>query len=331
MVFAILKALSLLLLIIVTHRYSHVLGGAFFAFFTAILPRTPILGKLFEKLIHGPIKIGVIIKFASWMLSASGMLLGIYIYALIFGMPDNTLEFWILLLSSLGSIINILYDFVLFQMITFKEHFAYSKNSIKKIVGEEVYEILLSDPKVQKSLSRSLFVDLYLPMFFKMLASMGVFYFSMGHLGFFELNPIVLTQPDLWECIKLSITFASFLDAENYNYFTGETWLISRIISYLLVFIYAAFFVAFAQSMFSDENEIKTDSEEKLLQELKELYPAVRLNPMVSNAYSASDKKIPDTLVSNDTSSTDSTDQKDNSPDNKSSGKEEDKSLPPLN
>jgi hypothetical protein len=72
----ILKTVVLILLLYYSSKFAAALGGFVYMTFTQTL-RIPYLGKVFNFVINGKVKLGILLKMIGWVISSSGLLLGV--------------------------------------------------------------------------------------------------------------------------------------------------------------------------------------------------------------------------------------------------------------
>jgi len=200
------------------------------------------------------VKIAIIVKIFSWLVSSSGVLLGFLLFSLIWKEQPDTYQLWVMLSISLSIVINITYDLCQFQVMPFSSYIKEGHNFYQKFLGPGIMDEMMEDDLHKKSLSRSLFVDLHLPQLFRLLISISIIYFSLAHLGFLERTHSAM--PGLKDCLKTIFSIIPIIGKPE-PIFKGGLWQLCEIVSAFLVFFWTVFFVAFAQSMFIDDSNLK--------------------------------------------------------------------------
>lgn len=254
MVFLILKGIILALFLIITSIYSKVAGG-FFYMLTTLTLKIPYVGVFFRFILDGPIKFGILVKILSWVISSSGLLLGIGIYYLFWGVPEQPFELYILLVCSIGVILNILHDILDFQSITSREiieHIGENK-FFRKLIGEYAYYVMTTNSQIQRTLSCLHFIDTNLPQLFRLLISIGILYFSLGNLGYFELSSDQTTL-SLIDSVLLTISYVLPFEGIVLPYM-GLYWTIAKIFSSICIFIWTVFYISIAVTILFEDNE----------------------------------------------------------------------------
>lgn len=257
MIYEIFKSTILVLALFFCNSWSGALGGLFFSVFS-LATRIPYIGKIFGFILNKKVKTIVVIKFISWLISSSGVLLGYLLFWSFFGSPTNTAEFIIILVFSISAVINIAYDLALFQMDTFSEHLKNGRFIFEKVFKDKELDFLYKDEKAQKSLSRSLFIDLHLPQLFRLLFSIGMTYFSLGNLGILQVKNGEVVG--ILNSIQSAYSTIPIVGSAS-PIFEGQYWQVCSIIASFLVFLWTVFFISAAQSMFSDEEKLNDEDE----------------------------------------------------------------------
>ncbi len=252
MIIEILRITTLAIVLILFSAYTAPIGGILYTS-VSLSFRIPYIGKLFKALLYDYVKIVTIVKLISWLISASGVLLGYLVFSWLWGENLNAIDSWVVFSISFSVVINICYDLCQFNIRPFSYHFGNTRQYGDKYFKEEL-DIIQTDTILQKSLSRSLFIDLYLPQLFRLLFSIGLLYFALVKLKILEIN--TPTLPTLSDCIKAS--FSTIPVVPNYKpIFKGDLWQMCNIICAFLIFLWTVFFLSAAQSLFNDREDVK--------------------------------------------------------------------------
>lgn len=244
----------LLALLVVCNMYSHLLGGLLYALILS-LTNVPKLGRLFDFLFAagGPIKLGILVKIGAWLVSSSGVLLGLGVYLLLFGEPTQAWAFWTILTVSCIAMLNIVFDLLLFRVPQFDESLELMR-SIPISSFKSKFNLISSDADALQSLARSHFADMVLPKFFRMLITIGVIYYCLGRVGL--VNSAGPNLPTLGESLLFSFsTPALNLVNTTLHLYDGPLWDLVRIVSSFLVFFWLILFVTIASSSISAKPE----------------------------------------------------------------------------
>jgi len=223
MVYDIFKLASLLFFLFIFGEYSKVIGGFLWAILALIL-RIPLIGKLYHFLIFGKVKFSVLIKAATWAIGASGILMGIFAYYLLFKPTGCQIENWIILISSIAVIVNFFHRTMYLDMLDYEDVHAFGQKYVRKIMGDEAAE-LMDDNEIKPKLIFSNLIDTEVVRFLRYLVCIGVFYFSANQLGFLNIKNGYSTNPDLLLCIKYAFAFVPIEKVSNIEVaFEGNFW-----------------------------------------------------------------------------------------------------------
>ncbi len=253
--YEIFKIIILLILLLFFSEFSKVIGGILWFIITAFL-RIPYFGKVYHFLFFDRVKILVIFKFVTWIVNASGILLGLVIYYSIFGQSSNFFENLAILLCASGVIVNFLYRVWYLEIIDVKEVFSYGSSFAQKFLGKELANIMESDTEMKTKLMFGSFVDTMIPQFLRILISIGVFYFAAYQLGLFDLKNNLTSQPNLYECIKYAFSFLPIEKVGNSEVaFEGVFWESINVLFGIIIFLWIIVFFNVALSQVSSTIE----------------------------------------------------------------------------
>lgn len=269
------KPIILAVLLYLTDLFSAPIGGFFYASI-ARLGLLPIVGFIFRFVLREPLNGGVIVKLVSWFISSSGILLGLGIYYLIWGLPSDTISLVILMLFSITAILHILQKMLLFEVLNYQDIL---DSPLRRQFSGPTLNGYINDPQTQKFLSRSLFADLYIPQLIKLLISFGIFYYCIGRLEIVELAPKA-KMPSLFESISLALSLIP-IGFENTKPYAGTVWQYINVFSTLAIFFWTVIFVSLASSMFTEDSKDDKDKslELNLYKELVDHYSKIVSQP----------------------------------------------------
>lgn len=243
----------LLVVLLYVGTLSYPLGGLLWMF-VGILTQVRYIGPVLDKLVNAPIYLGAIIKPLTWIVASSGILLGLIIFNVLGNQPHYPIQFVIIGLFALQSVLKLLHDLITFNNDAsyIDEIFPLVEPFLTRYRGEKATRLILSDDTLLTRLARSLFVDQTLPTFFRLLISLGILYYVLGHLGILQTtngNP-----PELWQSIVLSFSVLDFTGAVE-TPFVGPVWETLRVASAFLAFFWLVLFVSLASSTIDNSVE----------------------------------------------------------------------------
>ncbi|XWX03667.1 hypothetical protein VZO05_14260 [Aggregatilineales bacterium SYSU G02658] len=226
--------------------WSYPLGGLLWMT-VGLLTRLPYIGRIINWLVNEPIHLGAIIKPITWLVASSGILLGIIVFELLGNQIRLPIQYVIVALFAARSVLKMLYD-----LITFNNEASYIDEIFPTIVpflnrvhSEKTAYNIISDDTLLTRLARSLFVDQTLPAFFRLLISIGILYYALGHLGL--LQTISGQPPELGQSVVLAFSVVDLTGAIDVP-FTGTAWELMRVANALLAFFWLVLFVSLASS-----------------------------------------------------------------------------------
>lgn len=273
------QAISLVLIILVFIKIALPLGGLFYALFATSV-KIPYVGTLINFLLNKRVKLIIIPKITGWIISSSGLILAHLLYSEIFGSVSEEFEFQIFAFFGIIQIINITQYLTSFNIDTYSEYVIPVRDMYKQFFKDDDLDYILSDFNNHMALSRSLFLDLYLPQLFRLVIAIAVLSYSLSNLGYIDFNSKV-DSVSLWESIKAAFTIIPLVDSKDII-FKGDAWNILNSVAKFLLFLWSIFFIASAQSMFMDEGRVKDSfpSQEEIMdkkidsivQEMKEKF-----------------------------------------------------------
>lgn len=236
------KSLLLAALVGVTAYLAQPLGGMLFAA-VSLTNRIPYLGRVFRLLLLTPLRLAGVVKLGAWLVSSSGVLLGLLLYIAWMGPPTGAADPWILLGVAGFSLVHMVDELVYFRITGPNEIAEGMAPWAGRWIGH--FHEGLRDTEVRLSLFRSVFVDMYLPRFFNMLVNVGVVYFALGTLG--VLRTTGGKPPTLSEALLTSLTLNGVLGSFSPP-FQGDLWSYVQVASSFLVFYWLTIFISFVAS-----------------------------------------------------------------------------------
>lgn len=243
-----LKLLLLFALLIVFSAGANIIGGLL-SLGIALMIRIPYLGKIFNFLFNDAIKLTSAFKFFGFVISSSGLLLGLYVYYLIFGMPNGYYQSWVLLVCSSAVIINFFHGVMNLETMNFRDMISMASHYSEKIYGGDIVRAVYSDNGIKRQLIYSAIVSMYLPQLFRMLSSIGLFYYAMSQLKFITLKANITMLPSLYDCLKYSFSLLPIVKLDNSEYpFIGFTWDVFSIFFGVVILVWTVFFITTAQT-----------------------------------------------------------------------------------
>lgn len=267
MYFYVFKLSALLALLIFFARYASVLGGVMWTLFALIL-RIPFIGRVYRFLFWGQVKMLILLKLATWVTSAAGLLLGLIVYHAIFGVSSTDYEFWILLIVASGVLVNFLYDVWYLEFLDIRDVYDFTMNNeyVERYLGKENVESIKADDELKTKLMFGSFIDTMIPHFLRIMSTIGVFYYASYHLGLFETGESS-TVPTLYDCIKYAYTYLPIEKVDTGEVvFTGVFWDVTNVVFGILIFLWIVVFfnVAFGKLTSQTEENRQRTSDEKL-------------------------------------------------------------------
>lgn len=238
-------------LLVLGNVVSHPLGGLFYLLVAMTRKLPGVFGSFFEYILTGPVKMTLVLKLIAWAISSSGVLLGLGVHYLFWGTPNRPIEFWIILLVAVASLLNIAHEMLTFDILTFNETIDFMQDVPLNIMREQA-QIVMRNPEFHDSLARRNFVDMILPKFIRLIFSFGVIYYSLGNLGVFT---IVTSPPNLGQSLLLSLSLIDIVGSYTAPY-TGTAWELTRMLSSFIIFFWLVIFISLAV----DTIDVKSDS-----------------------------------------------------------------------
>lgn len=251
----IFKSICLISLLIASSYFTAPIGGLLWGTFCYTVYGTRILGKMLRPLFNDYIKLVLVFKLVGWVISSSGVLMGLIIFKSIFHESLNKWELYITGIVAFGVVLNIATSLTQFDMLTFSEYMPETKKYAGKLFGDNVLEAM-DGIKFKKTLSRSLFTNLFITQLFRLFFSIAVLYYSLAHLGVLSYADGI-KECSIIDCIKIAFSSIQPLATNSTNLFQGTVWSICNFFASFLIFLWAIFFLSSAQSMFMDEDKIE--------------------------------------------------------------------------
>lgn len=250
---------ALLMALLVTgNTLSSFFAGTFPAAIAATV-HIPIIGVVFKFFLYRPpLKFIGIIRLIAWAISSSGLLFGYGLYYWIWGTPKQPSEFWVLLIFSAVNLSNIFTQIAMFELANIRQVLAFAYQSMPW--EKENLDAARKIEGARKSMVLACFADVHLPQFLRLLVSIGLVFFSLGHLNLVEL--VHDTPPTIWEALNIAISLIDITKDTNEIY-KGVTWEVIRSIAAFLVFFWVVMFVSLASSTVNADEliePVKTDS-----------------------------------------------------------------------
>lgn len=220
-IYAVWELIALTILLYMGDKYSPPLGAAIYMLCSLPL-QSAVLGNLFRSILQSPLYLLALVKPLSWLISSSGVLLGLGIHYFFWGVPDRPLEFWLVLIVAVRAVLKIFHSIITFDISYFDDFFAAMRN-IPLFGAKDLVQIMKEEGGDEEflKLSRSSFVDNSLPQFFQLLISVGVIYYCLGHL---KIIPSVDgIPPNLLDSIFLSLSIMKITPNAEVMFY-GEAW-----------------------------------------------------------------------------------------------------------
>ncbi len=252
---ALLDVLQTLWLVVLLYigRFTFPLGGLLWMLI-GLLTEVRLIGPILDRLVNAPIYLGAVIKPITWVVASSGIFLGMIVFELLGNQIRLPIQFLILALFAAQGTLKIINDLITFnnEASYIDEIFPSIEPFIRRMRGQEATRYLVTDDKLLTRLARSLFVDQTLPMFFRLIISIGILYYALGHLGVLQL--VGATPPGLGESIVLAFSVLDLTGAIEVP-FTGTAWEVLRVANALLAFFWLVLFVSLASSTIDNSVE----------------------------------------------------------------------------
>lgn len=258
-----LEIIVLIVVLIISDRYSGLLGAVIYAAI-ALTVKIPGIGKLFRNILNAPIYLMAIIRPLAWLISSSGVLLGLGIHYIIWGSPNRNIEFWVILIIAFWAVLKIVYKILTFDVPYFDDFYIEMKTKPHSVIQDVVGEIKHhADENIYLRLARSSFVDQTLPQFFQLLISIGIIYLCLGNLKILSFSSSA--PPNLWESILLAFSLMK-ITGESNTPFYGNLWDILQLISSVIAFLWLVLFISLSST---SVDKAAVDVGEDILQDLQ--------------------------------------------------------------
>lgn len=251
------ELIVLAILLFTSNLFSGPLGGIFHFLIarTLLIPR---IGWFFERLLKSPLYLNAITKPIAWLISSSGLLIGLAIHNLFWGGLNTNLEYVFLLLFAIVAILEILNS-----IITFDAEYYYIDTIMDSMKDNPFFKEMsinimkYSDKALFVRLARSAFVDKAIPQFFRLLISIGVSYYALANLNI--IDTVSDSPLTIWDAIIVAFSLID-ITGEIATPLTGTTWEIIRLISAFISFFWLVMFITLASA---SVDEVATQAFEK--------------------------------------------------------------------
>lgn len=277
----IFEVMVLVFLMRISNDWSGALGGAFHMGVSATLFTR--LRPLMVRLLQKPLYLAAVTKVIAWLISSSGLLIGLAIHNIFWGAPNSTADFVTILVVALISVLGIAHDLIYFDQeysyidALWPQVKGFMGNLMRGIETKEAHNII-------RRLSRSVFVDQTLTTLFRLLVTIGVIYYCLGQLDLFELSGAA--PPDIWQSLILSFSTIDITGSIE-SPFHGQTWELIRTISAFLTFFWLVMFFALASASVEDAAEqvieMWNDEEAERIQQMVARAAAIQAMQQMAN------------------------------------------------
>lgn len=252
-IFHVFEMIILAILLGVSNSWTGALGGLLHAIITLPVNMSGVIGRVGRFILQNPLHLSALTKPLAWLVSSSGMLLGLGIHYLIWGNNYTTGELWIILIFATLSFLAMVED-----LFTFDNNYSYIDNLIDEIAGFSYTEDVIRQLAQYggkdefRSLARTLFVDQTLPQLFKLLTTIGILYFVLGQLNY--LPTTTDSPPNLFESVLIAFSVID-ITGEIPIPFTGNFWNVLRVITAFLAFFWLVMFVTMGMASVDDAGD----------------------------------------------------------------------------
>ncbi len=236
-----LKCILFFFSILIGHAALLPIGGVLHALIT--LPMmVPVVGRLYEFLINGPIKLRLIIKLLSWFVSASGALLGYLFAVFLIGEPKYVAEFFAILIAASIAVLNGTNYVFTFEVVPPADEMF---SGLKKIpmLGKYMDDF---DEDMLDKIARTNFIDMFLSQFLRLMAECGIIFFALAKLGFVQLVSNA-TPMTIWECLKVAFSMQNI--GSSGDLFVGAEWQVIKSAYQLTLIIWFTMFIQLGPSL----------------------------------------------------------------------------------
>lgn len=255
----IINLISLLALLVFFNSYSQAIGGAIW-FSINVLIFIPYIGRVFRFLLYKT-RIFIVLKLLTYIIGALGILIGLWLYYLIFGWPSGYYAFLIILFCSLFAIIQFLYTIYTHNFSNFfEEVLNMSSGAMKKVSGVDIEAMMESEPEIKWQLTFNNFIDIHIPLAFNALVNIGTTYYALCQLNIFSLKKNLIAYPTIFDCIKYAIALTPVVKVDNSEIpFEGLIWDATNSFFGLIVFIWSVVFLTVALDELSGQRDSGKD------------------------------------------------------------------------
>lgn len=237
------ELVALASLLFISNQISAPLGGLMH-YLVARTTHISRIGWLFRRLLQRPFYLNAITKPTAWLISSSGLLIGLALHNFFWGTLNTNIEYWILLIFATIAILEILNSILTFdaehyyidQIMESIDTIPFLKNDLRTIMR-------YADEEDFIRLARSAFVDQAIPQFFRLLISIGIAYYALASLNLIETTAV--SPPTIWEAIILAFSLID-ITGEIAIPFIGTVWEIIRLISAFVSFFWLVMFITLA-------------------------------------------------------------------------------------
>jgi len=268
-----IRDVVLALILIFFGLWGPALGGMVYALVT-MAQRLPIAGALFRFLISGPVPLVVPIRVLGWAISGAGLLIGLGIFALIFGPPAGRVEFWLILGISVATILRHLENSTFFT--------TYQHVDIRGVARLFSFERELVEfvSRNRPRLALMQYIDVNVAIFLSLFVAYGLVLYAIGHLG---LMPSSGVAPGIEDALWSSLSLLSIGGGREAP-FSGTGWEVMNGIATFVVWLYVILFTSFGTRILDEMLADQAKQDADLAAMMKGIEETIATAPEVSPA-----------------------------------------------
>jgi len=248
-----IRDIALLVLLAVFGAWGIALGGIAYALISNA-QRLPVVGAVFRLMLGGPAPLIFPVKLLCWAVSASGLLIGLGIFTLIFGAPAGRVEYWIILGVSVAVILKNLERssfFTLYQPVDIR-----SAARLLRLGKEHIDFFDRNRPR----LALLQYIDMNVATFLSLFVAYALILHAIGPLGLLPANQPL---PGIGESLWASLSLLSIVGGRPAPY-SGTAWEVVNGIAAFVVWLYVILFTSFGTRILDELLDEEEEEEGRL-------------------------------------------------------------------
>ena len=202
--------------------------------------RIPYIGHTLGFVLHDIARVTAPVKLVSWLVSASGLIVGFLLCQSRLGPPDTPYQWWAVVIMAGGVMSHLSWRIISFELFDI----AYiTRTTSKFATAAMLKQFQHAKPQDLAMLLRQNFAELTFIPILRLFAAFGLLIFALANLGFLPTTSSL--RPTLQQCLATSLSIASLAPADSII-FSGPLWLALRVIMGVVLLVWAVAFVSFA-------------------------------------------------------------------------------------